>query len=91
MGKDAEDDEKDDEARNPGEALVYVDDAVAEGADDERGHGDDEDASPARHIVVDRMEELGADDDVDGRPAQAGQDVEDSDCAVLVKFCDTAH
>lgn len=77
VGEDAEDDEEDDEAGDPGEALVGVDDAVAERADDEGRQRNDDDAGPSWHVVVHGVKELGADDGVDGGPAQACEDIED--------------
>jgi hypothetical protein len=57
-----------------------VHDLVAEGGDAECADGDDDDADGAFDIAVDCLDELGTYDRVDGRPADAGQDVEDGDC-----------
>jgi len=79
VGEDAEDDEEDDEARHPGDHLVVVDCFVAEAGDDEGARGDDDDAGPAGDVRVDGVDELGADDDVDGAPAETGEAVEEGD------------
>jgi hypothetical protein len=65
-GEDAGDDEKDDEARYPGNHFVVVHDLVAEEGDDEGACCDDDDASPTWDVRVDGMDQLGSDDDVDG-------------------------
>ena len=55
-------------------------DFVAEERDEEGGGGDDDDAGPAGDVGVDGVQELSTDDDVDGGPANASEDVEDGDC-----------
>lgn len=79
MREFAEDNEEDDEAGDPGPVFVHVDDFVAEEGDDERCCRDDDNACVSGNVGIDGIEELGADYHVDGRPAYAGQDVEDSD------------
>ena len=66
MGELAEDDEEDDEAGDPRIELVGVDDLVAEEGDDEGCGGDDDDACVAGDVCIDGVEELGADDDING-------------------------
>ena len=68
MGEDAEDDEEDDEGGDPGPELVDVDDFVAEEGHEPGADCDDDDAGVAWDVAVYGVEELGADDGVDGRP-----------------------
>lgn len=75
-GEEAEDDEENDEGWDPGVELVEMDDFVAEDGDEECAYGDDQDASPAGDVVVNGVYDLGANDDVDARPSDAGEDVE---------------
>ena len=77
MSEFAQDDEEDDEAGDPGPELVEVYDFVAEEGNEEGGGGNDDDTGIAGDGTVDGMQELGADDDIDGGPADAGEDVED--------------
>ena len=77
MGKLAEDDQEGDEARHPAPELVRVDDLVAEQCHDQGRRRDDDNARVAWNIVVHRIQQLCADDDIDGRPADARKDVED--------------
>lgn len=56
-----------------------MDHLVAKERNDERAGGNDNDTSPARHVRINRMQQLCTDDDIDGRPAQAGKAVEDGD------------
>lgn len=72
-------DEEDDEAWDPGVALVRVHYLVPEQRDEEGRDGDDDHASPAGHVPVDGVEELGADDHVHRGPADTGKDVEHGD------------
>ena len=76
MGEFADHDQEDYEAGDPRVVFVRVHYFVAEKRHQEGCGRDDDDAGPARHIAVDCVYELGADDDVDGRPADARQDVE---------------
>lgn len=78
MGKLAKHDEEDDEARDPGVALVGVHDPVAEKGHNEGGHGNNHDPGPARHARIHGIKELRTDNHVDGRPSDAGKDVENS-------------
>jgi hypothetical protein len=64
MSKFTETDQEEDLAGNPGPAFVSMDNLVAEKADKERCNGDDQDANPARHVVVDSIEKLRSDDGV---------------------------
>jgi hypothetical protein len=80
VGENSEQNDEDNRSRDPRPELVSVHDLVAKGGDAERADGDDDDANGAFDVAVDCLDELGADDRVDGRPADAGQDVEDGDC-----------
>jgi len=57
-----------------------VHDFVAEDGDEPGRGGDDDDAGVAGDVAVDGVDELGADDDVHGGPADTGEDVEAGDC-----------
>ena len=56
-----------------------MDNFVAEESDEECACCDYNDSGPARNIWVDGVNKLGADDDVDGRPSQAREAVEEGD------------
>jgi hypothetical protein len=56
-----------------------VHDFVAEKGYQKCADGNDDDAGVARDVVIDGVDELGADDGVDGGPTDAGEDVEDGD------------
>ena len=75
----AQHDEEDDEGRDPAPKFVCVHDLVAEEGYQEGAHGDDEDACPPWDVVVDGVDELRADDAVDGAPADAGEHIEEGD------------
>lgn len=60
-----------------------MDNLVAKQRDEKSCSGNDDNACPARHVVVHGMEELGTDNDVDGGPAYAGKDVEDGNCSFV--------
>ena len=79
MSEFTENDHEDDEAGDPSPEFVLVHDLVAKEGDEERACSDDDDPGPARHVGVDRMDQLRSDDDVHRRPSNAGQDVEDGD------------
>ena len=79
MRKLAEDNEEDDKARNPRIKLVSVHNLVTKQRHDERCGRDDDDSGIARYAGIDGVDELRADNDVDGRPADAGKAVEESD------------
>ena len=72
MSEYSEDDQEDDQAWNPRESLVGVDDFIAEHCDDEGGGCDNDNSSPARHVVIDGIEKLSADNNINGRPTNAG-------------------
>ena len=58
---------------------------VAEDGDKPCRRGDDDDASIARNVGVNGVDQLGADDDVYGGPAHTSEDVETCNCrAALV-------
>lgn len=73
MSELANHDQEDDEGRDPGPELIRMHDFVAEERDEEGAYGDDDDACVARDIIVDRVDELSANNDVDRRPADAGE------------------
>lgn len=77
MGELAEDDEEDDEAGDPRPELVGVDHLVAKTGNQEGRCRNDDDACISWHVGVDCIDQLRAHDHVDGRPAHAGQAVED--------------
>lgn len=79
VGEDPEHDREDDGGGQPRPELVGVYDLLAKHADDQGGDGDDEDAREAGNVGVDGLEELGADDGVDGGPAQTCHDIEEGD------------
>ena len=66
LGECSKNDEEDDEAWNPGESLIGVHNLVAEAGDDECRDCDNQNSSPSRHVVVYSMEELSANNNVDG-------------------------
>lgn len=77
VGEFAEDDEEDDEAGDPGPELVRVHHLVAKTCDQEGRCCNDDDARISWYVGVDRIDQLCAHDNVDGRPADAGQAIED--------------
>ena len=77
MSEFAQDDEEDDEAGDPAVELVIVNDLVAEQRDQKGRCGNDDDTRVARDVRVDGVEELRANNDIDGGPPDAGEDVED--------------
>lgn len=77
MGKLSQDDQKGDEAGNPTPELVSVDDLVAKQCNDEGHRRDDDDARISWNIAVHRIQQLCANNHIDGRPADACKDVED--------------
>ena len=83
MGECAEDDQEDDEAGDPAVKLVGVHDFVAEQGDDECCSCDDDNTSPAWNVGIHSVEDLSAYNDVDGRPAYTGQDIEKRNCRWL--------
>ena len=56
-----------------------MNDLVSEESDEESRDCDDKDTSPARHVSVDSIEELGSNDDIDGGPTNTSEDVKDGD------------
>ena len=57
-----------------------MNDLVAEEGYQQRANSNDDDAGVAWHIIVDRVNQLGANDRVHSRPAEAGKDVKYSNC-----------
>ena len=78
MSKLADDDEEDDEARDPGVSLVGVDDLVSKESNQESSGGNNDDTSPSWHVAVDGIEQLSTDNDINSRPTDTGEDVENS-------------
>lgn len=76
----SEHDQEDYEAGDPRVVFVGVHHLVAEKRDEEGRGCDDDDAGPSRDVGVDCIQELGADNDVDGGPADARKDVENRNC-----------
>ena len=79
VGEDTQSDEEDDSGGQPGPELVGVHNFVAEEGDQECAERNYQDASVAWNIAVHGVDELGTDNGIDGRPADAGQHVEDGD------------
>lgn len=69
VGKDAEHNHKDDKSGHPAPVLVGMNNFVAKEDNDKRAKGDDEDAGETWDVVVDRMDELRANDNIGGSPA----------------------
>ena len=72
VSEDPEKDDEDDGGGDPRPEFVGVHDFVAECGNAEGADGDDDNADGAFDVAVDCLDELGADDRVDGRPADAG-------------------
>lgn len=70
-------DEENDAGGDPAPVFVGVNDLVSGEGDEEGAEGNDEDTGKTRDIAVDRIEELGTDDGVGGRPTDTGNDVQD--------------
>lgn len=64
MREDAENDDENDGSRNPGPELVHVDNLVTEEGYTQRTHGDDDDASITRNVIVDGIDHLCTDNRV---------------------------
>ena len=79
MGEFAEDDDENDEGRDPGPEFVVVDHFVAEDSDEPGRCGYDDDAGVTWNVGIDGVNELGANYDVDGRPAYTGENVKAGD------------
>lgn len=77
MREDTEDYQEDDESGDPAPEFVSVHDFVAEESDDKCAHGDDDNADRTIDIGVYGIDELGTNDAVDTRPANAGEDIEE--------------
>ena len=73
----AQHDEKDDEAGDPGPKFIEMDDLVAEKRDEECACCNDDNTSIARDVVINRIQQLRANDGVHGGPANASQHVEE--------------
>ena len=81
----AEYDEEDDQTGDPRPELVDMHNFVAEDCDEPCRRRDDDDASIARNVGVDGVDQWGADYDMHGGPAHTGKDVEPCKCgAVLI-------
>ena len=92
MGKLAKNDQEDDEAWNPRIALIGVHKLISKKRNKEGCNCDNQNASPARHVAVHSIEQLGAHNDIDRGPADTSEDIEKGNCLllalnVLVTFC----
>ena len=72
-------DQEDDEARYPGPELIHMHHFVAEKSDEERAGSNDDDPGIAWHVGVHSVDQLSTDNDIDGRPADAGKNIEEGD------------
>ena len=79
MDKFAEDNEENGCSRYPGPELIGVDNFVAECADEGCDERNDDNTCPPRHVAVDRVDELCADDGIRRGPAYTREDVEECD------------
>jgi hypothetical protein len=86
MGKLAKDDQEDDQARDPGIALITMHNLVTEKGNKEGCCSYDQNAGPAGHVAVHSIEQLGSHNDIDGRPTETGKDVKNGDY-FSVSFC----
>lgn len=77
MGKFPKDDEKNNEAWNPGVTLVGMYKFVAEERYNEGGNSDNKYSGPAWHARINSVKELGADYNVNRGPTNTGKCVED--------------
>jgi hypothetical protein len=77
VSEDAEDDEENNRGRYPGPELVCVHNFVAKYGNHQRTDGYDDDTGKPRHICIHGVDQLCADNGVDGGPAKAGKDIED--------------
>ena len=75
----AEHDQEDDEAGDPTPKLVRVDNLIAEESDEEGCCRNDDNARPSWNVAVYGIEDLSANDDIDGGPSDACEDVEEGD------------
>ena len=66
MREDTQGDQKDDESRDPAPELVGVNDLVTEEGDEKGANGNNDNASPARDVLVHSVNKLSADNGVDG-------------------------
>ena len=77
-------DEEDDQTGDPRPELVVMHDFVAEDGDEPRRRCDYDDASIARNVVVDRVDQLGANYDIHSGPAHTSEDVEACNCGATL-------
>lgn len=84
MGEFSKHNEEDNETWNPAVVFVGVHYFVAKESNNEGASCDHNDAAPTRDVTVDRVQYLSAHNDVHGRPAYAGENVEEGDCGGLV-------
>ena len=73
-------DEEDDQTWDPRPELVGMHNLVAKDGDKPCRRRDYYDTSIAGNVGVDRVDQLGADYDIDSGPAHAGEDVEACNC-----------
>lgn len=80
----AEYDEEDDQTGDPRPEFVDMHNFVAEDCDEPCRGRDYDDASIARNVGVDGVDQLGADYDIHGGPAHTGKDIEACDCGAAL-------
>ena len=74
MGKDPEENKKDDEGRDPAPVLIEMDDFVPEEDHNESAEGDDQNPRPTGNsVAAGGVDELRTHNDVCGRPTYAGE------------------
>jgi hypothetical protein len=79
VSKFPEDDQKNDEAGNPGISLVGMDNLISEQGNQEGRSSNNDDSSPAGHVSVNSVEKLCSNDHVDRRPTNTSENVETGD------------
>jgi hypothetical protein len=80
MSKLPGDDNEHNEAWDPTDHFVIMHNLVPKQGDNEGAGSNENDSGPSWYIRVDGMDQLGSDDDIDCRPAEACQATEDRDC-----------
>lgn len=76
-------DQVNDKDRDPRPLLIVIHGLISKPGDQEGDKGDNEDSHPAGHVGVNGVEELGAKNNLHGRPAQAAKDVEECVYAIM--------
>jgi hypothetical protein len=78
VGEFTQDDQENNKAGDPAVHLIDMDNLVAEEGDEESAGGDDDNSSESRHLRVDSVDQLRANNNIDSGPAQACKAVEES-------------